>query len=678
MRINFLIMAPKQILPVELTEMITRSFRERNPGETRTFELLSADIRKFITTDIKRHLPDFFQSLGDLPLSKDNVSKAMDDGSRWYRNAGISVSKDSFFFRQLLDVYCLYATDFDWRNRGSNWVESHMNWPDFLNSIGKTEEEGFTKKTSLSYEEVSQMDRVERLINGLAESLITPIAKKDQEIEALSAQCAALKKELNQKQRFVESNDVCQHPMTSIEIGNLHTLAFQAILERRFDQAYNLLSQLISQPSSKVWETYSLMGLLNEAKGDFAQAFFYYDLLKDVKKDDYEHCQRMFDFCSRLNFPKKALEYCLMARASYRQFETKDMVYNSLSFGLDLQVAIAYSAAGDYENSIAYLNSMESKARHPYNESRLVAVLETSISVLIANERYDMAHHYLEGLATIWGEDIGWYSVSQFELAGVLYCKEAKFDQAIEVFTKANDHLLEADEEFNSNSVDILNRIRANYVGLAYAWQNKSVLGKAIHCMKKAVPYEKKILRYMEIPFPQITTLEFSSIYNSIARCYYSIGCLYELKNDYLQAQKYYRVALSYSRKNIIQIYTIELLMALGKLCSKIGDNAKAIFYLTRAKDICKFENDQTLKIQVMSELGLVYLKDNRLKKATDVFNQIYVHDSSLLPIDLAYLSKLNLQIAETYKIKGDADKVKFHLSAAETVLTNFNKSIST
>lgn len=138
-----------------------------------------------------------------------------------------------------------------------------------------------------------------------------------------------------------------------------------------------------------------------------------------------------------------------------------------------------------------------------------------------------------------------------------------------------------------------------------------------------------------------------ADIYNNVLHknkddwdCYYHIGLIFLNKKKYEKAEEYINMALNLNPCK-------EVLIASGKIYLKKGNKDQAI---QRFEDALKLSPDDN---NLMSTLGLLYLKAKDYEKAVDYFNKVLEVDKkySKSLLGLAAINQLNGKFEEAYEL---------------------------
>ena len=215
--------------------------------------------------------------------------------------------------------------------------------------------------------------------------------------------------------------------------------------------------------------------------------------------------------------------------------------------------------------------------------------------------------------------------------------QEEQLNQAKAVQAAEQDELAKRCYSFHETfKAQHLNETAAYYLELRASldttnvnWQHDAGLFFRVYLgnFEKTLFYFQRTLRQ--------TLQQYGEEHPLVCSCYNSIGNLYYVNHDYVNAKKYFDQALS-AIKNLVGESHPDLVTCynnLGSVCSALGDNVKALDYHQMALEMCinLYGENHRHVATAYNNIATVYYRQKDYAKALDYMNKTLAIQQSVL-----------------------------------------------
>ncbi len=428
-----------------------------------------------LATELKKKIIPFFKK-GFSPETDDEIVK-------W---------KELLTFKNGMNqnvLYIEYSSDKDFEIKLKDNL--HLYLAQEYPPLTLSENQPYSNETAVLIKILSEkQEEIEKLKNA---NLALPTSENSNQLAQAEREIINLKKELEQNKEILakqarDKKELEKILNAEIDKPKLKQLALQAIEEKNFDKADNLLQEAAKDRISEVADDFYQIGIIKELKLEFNEALKYFDLAAIISPSNPEYLNKAGQLNMTLGNLRKAIKYT--ERALRIDLELYGE-FNSNTAGDYNSLGMAWLAKGDLDKAIEYAEralKIDLELYGEFNPNTAICCNNLG-QAWLAKGDLDKAIEYTERALKIDLELYGEFNSNTaicYNNLGQAWLAKGDLDKAIKYTKLALKIDLENYGEINPNTA-------RDYNNLGVAWQAKGDLDKAIEFTERALKIDLEV-----------------------------------------------------------------------------------------------------------------------------------------------------------------------------------------
>lgn len=349
-----------------------------------------------------------------------------------------------------------------------------------------------------------------------------------------------------------------------------------------------------------------------------------------------------------------------------------------------MELAILHTGKSEGYYATAVLDEAQNRAADIGYRTKEI-LIETGRALVLTRKYDDAIDAYKKAIEMIKTDTASAHEekIMLYERLALVYIRNEQLNKAKHLLDGAGKHLPLPDKgsPISMNLENLMARIAflegriedaiAMYKGTKDLWKNfpedlkKEVLGNDL-----AHAYlQKGELDLAEAEFKK--DIEFYAdigTESELERSYYSLGQLKRIQKKSGEAAEYFEKAIKIAKKLGDSEILLRAYNDLGNLYQQGGKRDEGMYWYERALDLAARTTDDSTASAIAVNIGLIESNEGALDKAKRYFESainIYNQARRKTPLDLNYLTRAHLELADIFRQKKEFAKAQFHIKSA-------------